>query len=615
MGDVLAMETPAALVASGLVGSRLRDAFASRIELTAAAAAAAAVAVFRAAVDSRAAASKHASWSAPSQFGPVLRHVCGPRGEHAHVVLGSAMAALKDGPVAGEPSDKVLQWVFATLVNREVVSADAARSWVADHAADVAAAPALARWVQWLTQSDDDSDSDGDDDAVSVASSAAASAASATRGVAPLGVAPRAGAGAGLYKTRDLAALVEESTVAPAVPGDRSGIPDVLESWDDAMLDERLQRAVLEQGWDEPSAIQKQALPALLKGRDVLAQAQSGTGKTGFFCIGALSLVDTRRNSVQGLVLAPTMELAIQSHGVMEALAARMGVRVQLLSAASDPVADARMLRSSRKPHIVVATLGRLEKLVAMGTLDGARRSVRVVVVDEADNLLDHSAEAMKSFFRWTAGGDDMRVALVSATLTPHALSVAQKLLENPVTFTLATRDVIPACIKHFSAEVPNRGGFDAKVTWTHALLAQAAATGKQGMVFVAARVRAERLATALAELHGMRVPVLHGGTENREAILAKFAAAARGVLICTDVAARGVDVQTLGFVIQFDCAPDAQTYIHRAGRTGRFGRVGVSVTLLQSYREQQAVMADVQRHVHDAIGPLSEADVHRHFG
>jgi len=361
-------------------------------------------------------------------------------------------------------------------------------------------------------------------------------------------------------------------------------------SFDEMGLSEELLRGIFAHGFEKPSAIQSVAIMPLVKGRDVLGQAQSGTGKTGTFGIGLLSRVDPSLKQVQALVMAHTHELADQISTVIRALSRHMNIQVVLAVGGVPRHLNAREIRAGAQ--VVVGTPGRIYDLASSRDLrfDG----LRTFVLDEADEMLrDRFAEQVGEIVK--IGLPAMcRVAFFSATMSPEVKELADRILSDPVRVTLKTADVKLDGIKQYYVKLDDE-------SWKMDCFCDIfeSLTIQSSIVFCNTKERAERLYGALTD-RGFPASVIYGEPMTqimRKQRMADFRSGVTRVLIATNLLARGIDVQQVSVVFNFDMPPfeDKENYIHRIGRCGRFGRKGTAISLLTP--SEKDVMDQIASH------------------
>jgi ATP-dependent RNA helicase DeaD len=333
--------------------------------------------------------------------------------------------------------------------------------------------------------------------------------------------------------------------------------------------------ALDELGYEEPTPIQRETIPILLTGRDLLGQAATGTGKTAAFALPALQMIDASRRVPQVLVLVPTRELAVQVSEAMFKYGRELGVKVVPVFG-GQPIG--RQLQAlDRGVHVVVATPGRALDHIGRGSL--GLDSIQTVILDEADEMLDMGfTDDIESILQSTP--DDRQTVLFSATMPSRITSIAKRYQRNPERITIGRPDSEP--------------GAKALVRQTVYVVQRAhkpSALGrildieapKAALVFCRTRTEVDQL-TETMNGRGYRAEALHGGMDQaqRDRVMARLRDGTAELLVATDVAARGLDVDTLTHVVNYDVPSAAESYVHRIGRVGRAGREGVAITLAE---------------------------------
>ena len=333
-----------------------------------------------------------------------------------------------------------------------------------------------------------------------------------------------------------------------------------------------LLKAVTDMGFVTPTAIQKEAIPVLLAGRDVVGVAQTGTGKTAAFGLPLLDAVDAREGVVQALVLAPTRELALQSADAITDMAHRSrGLEVVAVYGGAPYGPQIGALRDGAQ--VVVGTPGRIIDLIDKGAL--SLDSVRYFVLDEADEMLRMGfAEDVETIA--ASLPSERRTALFSATMPPAIERVAAEHLVDPARIEVSRQSSTVDTVHQTYAVVP----FRHKIGAVSRVLAVTEA--EAAIVFVRTKSTAEDVAIELAG-RGIQAAAISGDVpqRERERLVERLRAGTLDVLVATDVAARGLDVDRIGLVVNFDVPREAEAYVHRIGRTGRAGRHGEAVTFL----------------------------------
>jgi len=343
-------------------------------------------------------------------------------------------------------------------------------------------------------------------------------------------------------------------------------------------LTEALVKELTALGYEEPTPIQKAAIPPLLAGRDLLGQAATGTGKTAAFALPILQLVSTTRPEPLkplALVLVPTRELAVQVCEACHRYGRGLGISVVPIYGGQEFHRQIVALR--RGVHVVVATPGRALDHMRRGTLDLS--SVRIVALDEADEMLDMGfAEDLELILDATP--ETRQTALFSATLPPRIASIAEKNLRDPERILIArdaaTKGSVPK-VRQTAYIVPRPH----KIAALGRVLDLESPT--LALVFCRTRLEVDELAERLSG-RGYSVASLHGGMgqPERDRVMARARAGTVDLLVATDVAARGIDIEHLTHVVNFDVPSSAEAYVHRIGRTGRAGREGVAISLVE---------------------------------
>ena len=344
----------------------------------------------------------------------------------------------------------------------------------------------------------------------------------------------------------------------------------------DLDLRPELLQALTALGYEEPTPIQREAIPPLLAGKDLLGQAATGTGKTAAFALPILqNLKDERANAPSALVLVPTRELAVQVSEAMHKYGRALNARVLPIYGGQAITRQLGMLK--RGVDVVVATPGRALDHIARGTLD--LTSLDVVVLDEADEMFDMGfAEDLEAIFDATPATH--QTVLFSATMPARIAHLARRRLTEPERITVAreTTDDQGAPLVRQSAYIVARAHKPAALGRVLDVEAPQAA-----LVFCRTRAEVDQLAETLNG-RGYRAEALHGGMtqDQRDRVMARLRNETADLIVATDVAARGLDIDQLTHVVNYDVPSDPDTYTHRIGRVGRAGREGVAITLAE---------------------------------
>ncbi|MCB4395337.1 DEAD/DEAH box helicase [Synechococcus sp. HB1133] len=356
---------------------------------------------------------------------------------------------------------------------------------------------------------------------------------------------------------------------------------------------EAMMRTLADKGYSEPSPIQKAAFPELMLGRDLVGQAQTGTGKTAAFALPLLERLESGQKTPQALVLAPTRELAMQVADSFKAYSAgHPHLKVLAVYGGTDFRSQISALR--RGVDVVVGTPGRVMDHMRQGTLDTS--GLRSLVLDEADEML---RMGFIDDVEWILGQlpEQRQVVLFSATMPPEIRRLSKRYLKDPAEVTIRTKDQEGKRIRQRSITVPMPHKLEA-------LQRVLDACGGEGVI-IFARTKAITLTVAeTLEAGGHQVAVLNGDVpqNQRERTVERLRSGSVDILVATDVAARGLDVERIGLVINYDMPFDSEAYVHRIGRTGRAGRTGEAV-LFVTPRERRFI-----RNLERATGQPIEA-------
>ncbi|EGG21616.1 DEAD/DEAH box helicase domain-containing protein [Cavenderia fasciculata] len=351
----------------------------------------------------------------------------------------------------------------------------------------------------------------------------------------------------------------------------------VIDSFDGMDLPKDLLRGVYSYGFEKPSAIQQRAITPLAKGYDIIAQAQSGTGKTATFTIGILSQINTSIFKCQALIIAPTRELAIQIQKVVVSLGEYLKIKCYACIGGTKVSDDVQSLQSG--VHVVVGTPGRVHEMLSRGVI--TRESIRIFVLDEADEMLSRGfKDQIYEIFRLLP--EKIQVGLFSATMTEETLGITTKFMNTPVKILVKKDELTLEGIRQFYVNVGSeQGKFDVLTDLYETL------SITQSVIFCNTRRKVDWLTNKLTEQQ-FTVSSTHGDQKDREGILSSFRSGITRVLITTDLLARGIDVQQVSLVINYDIPGNLENYIHRIGRSGRFGRKGVAINFITNNEQDK---------------------------
>jgi len=348
---------------------------------------------------------------------------------------------------------------------------------------------------------------------------------------------------------------------------------EVYSSFDSMNLKNNLLRAIYSYGFEKPSAIQQRAIIPLYKGRDIIAQAQSGTGKTATFSIGILQKIDENLKACQALIIAPTRELAGQIHKVITALGNYMKTKPYLCIGGQSVFDDINSISNGNFP-IIVGTPGRIYDMINRQAIN--TNSLSILVLDEADEMLSRGfKEQIYNIFQTIP--ENVQVALFSATMPLEILEISQKFLRNPTKILVKNEELTLEGIKQFYIVVEEED-------WKFSTLCDIydSMNISQSIVYCNKKQKVTDLAKGMMD-NDFAVSHMHGGMtqDERNLVMEQFRTGVSRVLITTDLLARGIDVQGVSLVVNYDIPHIKENYIHRIGRSGRYGRKGVAINFV----------------------------------
>ena len=392
------------------------------------------------------------------------------------------------------------------------------------------------------------------------------------------------------------------ATTEPEVISAEGGNGEIYDSsyeintWDDLELSPDLLRGIYAYGFENPSPIQKKAIKPIVMKRDVIAQAQSGTGKTATFTIGALSNVDVTINSTQALVLSPTKELTLQTAKVFEGIGSMTkGLRVQSAFGGS-AVEEGSSFSNKNAPHVICGCPGRVFDMMRRDRISSHK--IKIVVLDEADELLSSGfKEQVYNIFQYLS--PDVQVVLVSATLPEGMSGVIDKIMRNPIKISVKREMLTLEGIAQYYIAVDDDRQKYLTLKDLFSFLSVS-----QCIIYCNSVKRVQDLYEAMKE-DAFPVCRLHSGMDKTEraAAFSEFKSGASRVLISSNVTARGIDVQQVSIVINFDIPKCVNTYLHRIGRSGRWGRKGVGINFIT--RRDISKLKEIETHYSTQISEM----------
>jgi len=370
-----------------------------------------------------------------------------------------------------------------------------------------------------------------------------------------------------------------------------SNYDEVVDTFDALNLNEKLLRGIYAYGFEKPSAIQQRGIKPILDGFDTIGQAQSGTGKTATFAIAALQKIDYFLKECQALVLAPTRELAQQIQKVVLSLGDHVQVRCHACVGGTAVRED--ILKFDAGVHMIVGTPGRVYDMIDKRHL--RVEELKLFVLDEADEMLSRGFKTqIYDIFRKLPS--DIQVALFSATMPQDILELTSRFMREPKRILVKRDELTLEGIRQFYVAVERED-------WKFETLCDLyeTVTIAQAIIYCNTRRKVDQLAHQMAK-KDFTVSSMHGDMvqKDREVIMREFRSGSTRVLITTDLLARGIDVQQVSLVINYDLPASLENYIHRIGRSGRFGRKGVAITFVTSMDMEQ--MKQIENHYNTQI-------------
>jgi len=369
----------------------------------------------------------------------------------------------------------------------------------------------------------------------------------------------------------------KESTVEVNEEEISYGAEEIIEeitSWDQLDISNEILRGIFAVGFEKPSPIQSKAIKPIIEGKDVLAQAQSGTGKTATFAISALSHVDVKNNSTQVLQLSPTKELAMQTTSVFNNIGRMMnGLRIQTLYGGS-AYEETSSFTNKNIPHIICGCPGRVYDMIRRNRV--YCRGIKLVIFDEADEMFSEGfKEQIYNILQHL--NENVQIALFSATMPEAIHRIANKIMRNPVRISVKQEMLTLEGIKQFfvAVEDDREKYLTLKDLFSHLTMSQC-------IIYCNSVKRVADLYEAMIE-DGFPVSCIHSNMDkaSREKSFKEFRTGGSRVLISSNVTARGIDIQQVNIVINFDLPKCVNTYLHRIGRSGRWGRKGVGINFI----------------------------------
>jgi superfamily II DNA/RNA helicase len=348
----------------------------------------------------------------------------------------------------------------------------------------------------------------------------------------------------------------------------------IFNTWDDFNLDINILRGIYSYGFEKPSPIQSKAIDPIRNGNDVIAQAQSGTGKTAAFSVGALSRINVSENTNQALIMAPTHELAQQISNVIANLSSMMeGIRIKTIIGGSSIFEDATEMREN-PPHIIVGCPGRVYDMIRRRHINA--KTLKILVLDEADEMLSSGfKEQIYNIFQYL--NQDVQIALFSATLPNNIFQITDRFMRNPIKICVKAESLTLDGIKQYFVAVE-----DDRQKYVTLKDIYNSISMSSCIIYANSVKRVIDLYEAMKE-DNFPVCCIHSSMEKseREYAFKEFRSGSARVLISSNVTSRGIDIQQVSVVINFDLPRDIHNYLHRIGRSGRWGRKGTGINFI----------------------------------
>ena len=361
-----------------------------------------------------------------------------------------------------------------------------------------------------------------------------------------------------------------------------------IKNWDDLDLKPELLRGIYSYGFENPSEIQKLAIYPIIQKRDVIAQAQSGTGKTGTFSISAIQTTDASLNETQTLIIAPTRELVTQTSNVLQSISTFIdGLKVKTLVGGTNVKEDIEYLKNNI-PHIIIGTSGRIFDMFKRRKIN--LHTIKLFILDEADEMLSYGFQGqIQELFQYF--NNNIQIAIFSATMPDEMLSITNKFMNDPFKITMQADTLSLDGIAQYYIAMFN---YDEKYTWLKSIFNQMNST--TAIIFVNDVDNVIDLYNSMKE-DGFPVCHMHGSLpkDERNNTMNDFKQNKYNIMISSNLTARGIDVQQVNLVINYDIPNNVHTYLHRIGRSGRWGKKGTAINFV--CQQDIHKMKNIERH------------------
>jgi len=390
----------------------------------------------------------------------------------------------------------------------------------------------------------------------------------------------------------------ETTVVAAAEEAAPHPLTQYAKKWDDLDLSSDLLRSIYSMGFESMSEIQQKAIYPIMQGKDVIAQAQSGTGKTGSFTISALTKINVTQNAPQAIIIAPTHELVSQIHSVATSLSNFIeGIRIRTLLGGTNVQEEVQDLREN-PPHLVIGCTGRIHDMIRRRALQTS--SIKLCVLDEADEMLSNGFRD-QIYYIFQQLPSDVQIALFSATMPDAMHRISERFMRDPVRIIMKPEELNLDGIKQYFVALHDDRE---KYVCLRDLFERMTLT--QTMIYANNVERVINLYEGMKQ-DGFPVCCIHSNMTKpeRNAVIKEFRQGAHRFMISSNLTARGIDIQQVSTVINYDIPRSVETYLHRIGRSGRFGRKGLAINFIT--KRDVFNMKNIERHYGVTIDELPE--------
>ena len=369
-----------------------------------------------------------------------------------------------------------------------------------------------------------------------------------------------------------------------------------IDNWDDLDCDDAILRGIYSYGFETPSSIQKQAIKPMSSGVDIIAQAQSGTGKTGCFIIGTLTRLICNEPTTQAIIISPTRELSIQTYNVFKNIGTYIeNLKLHLLIGGTSKNLDIKNLKEEQ-PHVLIGCAGRIMDMLNRKLIN--TNTLKIMILDEADEMLSFGfKEQIYDIFQFMPS--NIQVALFSATMPSELECLTQKFMRNPVKILVKTKELTLEGIKQYYVGLETDDQKYETLKDIYELISVS-----QSIIYCNTVKRVQYLFEQMVK-DDFPVCQIHSGMDKQERTknYEDFKLGKYRVLISSDVTARGIDIQQVSTVINYDITKDVHTYLHRIGRSGRWGRKGVSINFIT--KRDANILTQIEKHYDTQIEEL----------